>query len=194
VRPTTPESRGRHGRWTPYGSAISGPARHCSHDGLNVIRDRRQYGQRAAGPFSQREARRRPGLPQSARGVAGPQKSATPLPRNMCHIKETRRGKATVRALEAAHCSHAYLDEALVIRDEATVSSRRQDPRQWGRPVDQEAGSRRDPPVGGPQRPAEKPASSDTVDWDPRPVGLQLYPRGVGLYKPPGAPMQRVGF
>ena len=112
----------------------------------------------------------------------------------MCHIKETRRGKVTVRALEAAHCSHAYLDEALVIKDEATVSTRRQDPRQWGRPVDQEAGSRRDPPVGRPQRPAEKPASADTDDWDPRPVGLQLHPRGVGLYKPPGAPMQRVGF
>ena len=37
-----------------------------------------QYGPRAAGPFSQREARRRPGLPQSAKGVAGPRKPATP--------------------------------------------------------------------------------------------------------------------
>ena len=97
-------------------------------------------------------------------------------------------------ALEAAHYSHAYLDEALVIRDEATVSSRRQDPRQWGRPVDQEAGSRRDLPVGRPQRPVEKPASADTDNWDQHPAELQLYPRGVGLYKPPGAPMQRVGF
>ena len=97
-------------------------------------------------------------------------------------------------APEAAHCSHAYLDKALVITGEATVSSRRQDPRRWGRPVDQVAGSRRDPAVGGPQRPAEKPASADTDDRDPRPAGLQLYPRGVGLYKPPGAPMQRVGF
>ena len=68
VRPTTPESRGRHGHRTPYGSAISRPARPCSHAGLNVIRDRRQYGPRAAGPFSQREARRRPGLPPSAKG------------------------------------------------------------------------------------------------------------------------------
>ena len=83
-----------------------------------------------------------------------------------------------MRAPEAAHYSHAYLDEALVIRDEATASSRRQDPRRWGRPVDQEAGSRRDPPVDGPQWPAEKPASTDTDDWDPRPAGLQLYPRG----------------
>ena len=90
-----------------------------------------------------------------------------------------------MRAHEAAHCSHAYLDEALVIRGEATVNSRRQDP---------QAGSRRDPLVGRPQRPAEKPASADTDDWDQRPAGLQLYPRGVGLYKPPGAPMQRVGF
>ena len=97
-----------------------------------------------------------------------------------------------MRAPEAAHCSHAYLDGALVIRGEAIVSSRRQDPRRWGRPVYQEAGSRRDIPVGGPQRPAEKPASVDTDGWDQRPAGLQLYPRGVGLYKPPGAPMQRV--
>ena len=78
VRPTTPEARGRHGHRTPYGTAISRPARHCSHAGLNVTHDRRQYGPRAAGPFSQREARRRPGLPQSAKGVAGPQKPATP--------------------------------------------------------------------------------------------------------------------
>ena len=78
VQPTTPESRSRHGHRTPYGSAISRPARHCSHVGLNVIHDRRQYGPRAAGPFSQRDARRRPGLPQSARGVAGPQEPATP--------------------------------------------------------------------------------------------------------------------
>ena len=96
----------------------------------------------------------------------------------MCHIKETRRSKATVRALEAAHCSHDYLNEALAIKGEATVSSRQQDPWRWGRPVDQEAGSRRDPPVGGPQRPAEKPPSADTDDWDLRPAELQLYPRG----------------
>ena len=63
VRPTTPESRSRHGHRTPYGSAISRPARHCSHVGLDVIHDRRQYGPRAAGPFSQRDARRQPGLP-----------------------------------------------------------------------------------------------------------------------------------
>ena len=83
-----------------------------------------------------------------------------------------------MRALEAAHCSHDYLNEALVIRSEATVSSRRQDPRRWGRPVDQEAGSRQDPLVGGPQRPAEKPASVDTDGWDQFPVGLPWYPRG----------------
>ena len=189
VWPTTPESRSRHGHRAPYGSAIPRPARHCSHVGLDFTHDRCQYGPRVAGPYSQREARRRPGLPQSAKGIAG-----YPLPRSMCHIKETRRGEATVRALEAAHYSHAYLDEALVIRDEATVSSCRQDPRRWGRPVDQEAGSRRDPPVGRTQQPAEKPASVDTDGWDQSPAGLQLYPRGVGLYKSPGAPMQRVGF
>ena len=81
-----------------------------------------------------------------------------------------------IAAPDADHCSHAYLDKALIIRGAATVSSRRQDPRQWGRPVDQEAGSRRDPPVGGPQWPVEKPASTDTDGWDPRPGGLPLYP------------------
>ena len=122
-----------------------------------------------------------------------PPEAGYSLPRSRSPIKETRRGKATVRAPEAAHCSHAYLDKALVIRGEATVSSRRQDPRRWGRPVDQVAGSRRDPPAGGTQQPAEKPASIDTDGWDQIPAGLPLYPRGVGLYKPPGAPMQRVG-
>ena len=112
----------------------------------------------------------------------------------MRHIKETRRGKATVRAPEAAHCSHAYLNEALIIKGEAIVDSRRQDPRRWGRPIDQEAGNRRDPPVGRTQQPAKKPASVDTDGWGQSPAGLRLYPRGVGLYKPPGAPMQRVGF
>ena len=63
VQPTTPESRNRHGHRAPYGSAISRPARHCSHVDLDVTHDRRQYCPRVAGPFSQREARRRPGLP-----------------------------------------------------------------------------------------------------------------------------------
>ena len=64
-----------------------------------------------------------------------------------------------MRTPEAAHYSHAYLDKALVITGEATVSSRRQDPRRWGRPVDQVAGSRRDPPVGGPQQSAQTTAA-----------------------------------
>ena len=63
VQPTTPESRNRHGHRAPYGSAISCPVRHCSHVDLNVTHDIRQYGPRAAGPFSQRDARRRPSLP-----------------------------------------------------------------------------------------------------------------------------------
>ena len=63
VQPTTPESRSRHGRRAPYGPVIPRPARHCSHVGLDVTHDRRQYGPRAAGPFSQRDARRQPGLP-----------------------------------------------------------------------------------------------------------------------------------
>ena len=92
----------------------------------------------------------------------------------------------------AAYYRLPYLNEPPLIRGAASVSAHRQDPRRWGRPVDQEAGSRRDPLVGGPQRPAEKPASVDIDGWDQRPAGLQLYPRGVGLYKPPGTPMQRV--
>ena len=78
VRPTTPEARGGHGYRRPYGTAVSRAARHGSHVSLDVIHDRLPYGPWAAGPFSQREARRRPGLPQSAKGVAGPQKPATP--------------------------------------------------------------------------------------------------------------------
>ena len=63
VQPATPESRSMHGHSAPYGSAIPRPARHCSHVDCDVTHDRRQYGPRAAGPFSQRDARRRPGLP-----------------------------------------------------------------------------------------------------------------------------------
>ena len=135
-----------------------------------------QRGPRAVGRFRQRDARRRPGLPQSARDGAGSPQPARFPPRRRRPIKETRRGKATVRAPEAAHCSHAYLDKALVITGEATVSSRRQVPMKWGRPVDRVAGSRRDPPAGGTQQPAEKPASTDTDGWDPHPAGLPLYP------------------
>jgi len=87
--------------------------------------------------------------PPVGQGHSRPPEAGYPLPRSMRPIKETRRGKATVRTLEAAHRSHDYINNALVIRGEATVSSRRQDPRRWGRPVDQEAGSRRDPPAGG---------------------------------------------
>ena len=65
-------------------------------------------------------------------------------------------------------------------------------PKRWDLPVDQEAGSWWDPPVGGPQRPVEKPADTDTDSLDPHPAGLPLYSWGVGLYKPPRVPMQRV--
>ena len=78
-----------------------------------------------------------------------PPEAGYSLPRSRSPIKETRRGKATVIAPEAAHCSHACLNKALVIIGEATVSSRRQDPMRWGRPVDRVAGSRRDPAAGG---------------------------------------------
>ena len=71
VQPATPESRSMHGHSAPYGSAIPRPARHCCHVDREATHDRRQYGPRAAGPFSQRDARRRPSFPQSAWGVAG---------------------------------------------------------------------------------------------------------------------------
>ena len=58
---------------------VSCSARHCSHAGLNVIQDRLLYGPQGPCPFRQREARGRPGLPQPAEGVAGPQKPATPF-------------------------------------------------------------------------------------------------------------------
>ena len=102
VQPATPESRSMHGHSAPYGSAIPRPARHCCHVDRDATHDRRQYGPRAAGPFSQRDARRRPSLLQSAWGIAGSQQPAIPHPRSMCIIKETRRGKATVRARKAA--------------------------------------------------------------------------------------------
>ena len=54
------------------------PAAYAPDKRLDVIHEPLLYGLRTAGPFSQREARRRPGLPQSAKGVAGPQKPATP--------------------------------------------------------------------------------------------------------------------
>ena len=57
---------------------VSCSARHCSHASLNVIHDRLLYGPQAPGPFRQREARRRPGLPQSAKGVAGPPEAGYP--------------------------------------------------------------------------------------------------------------------
>ena len=63
VQPTTPESRSMHGHSAPYRSAVPRPARHCCYVDRDVTHDRRQYGPRAAGPFSQRDARRRPGLP-----------------------------------------------------------------------------------------------------------------------------------
>ena len=50
----------------------------------------------------------------------------------------------------------------------------------------------RDPPVGGPHKPAGRTAAWETDGWDPRPARLPLYPWGVGLYKPPRAPIQRV--
>ena len=79
VRPTTPEARRGHGYRKPYGTAVSRAARHCSHASLDVTHDRLPYGPRAAGPFNQREAWRRPGLSQSAKSVAGLQKPATPF-------------------------------------------------------------------------------------------------------------------
>ena len=70
--------------------AVSRSARHCSHASLNVIHDGLPYGPRVAGPFSKRDTRRRPCLPQSAWDVAGSHQSARSLPRSTRAIKETR--------------------------------------------------------------------------------------------------------
>ena len=68
-----------------------------------------QYGPYVAGPASQRDTRRRPSLPQSAWDVAGPRQPATSLPRSMCTIKETRRGKATVKpATPESRSTHGH--------------------------------------------------------------------------------------
>ena len=61
-----------------------------------------QYGPQAAGPFGQRDARRRPDLPQPTWGTAGFLWPACSPPRGARTIKETRRGKATVRVCKAA--------------------------------------------------------------------------------------------
>ena len=84
------------------------------------------------------------------------------------------------------HCSHAYLGEALVTKIEQQSPA-------IDKALDSGAYlSTREPAAGGPQQPTQKPESAVTDGWAPCPVGLPLYPRGVGLYKPPGAPMQRV--
>ena len=64
---------------------VSCSARHCSHASLNVIHDRLLYGTQAPGPFRQREARRRPGLPQSAKGIAGPRSRLPPPSKHAPH-------------------------------------------------------------------------------------------------------------
>ena len=52
--------------------------------------------------------------------------------------------------------------------------------------------SRRGPPGGGPQQPAEKPEAGDADSRVLHLARLPMYPWGVDLYKPPRAPMQRV--
>ena len=122
-----------------------------------------------------------------------PPEAGDSLPRSRSPIKETRRGKATVIAPETAHCSHAYLDKALVIRGEATVTSPRQDPPSGG------SGLSTNGPAAGGTHQAAGP-SSQRKSRRPKTLMVGSYtrpdyhcPLGVGLYKPPGAPMQRVG-
>ena len=91
-------------------------------------------------------------------------------------------------ARQAAGLLPRLHDQARVIRSTATVISSRQDP-----PAADAACRLRTRPVGGPQQPAEKPVTRDTDGRGQHPARLPLYPWGVGLYKPPRAPMQRVG-
>ena len=78
-------------------------------------------------------------------------------------------------------------DQTCIISITTTVISSRQGPRAAG------AACRLcTRPVGGPQQPAEKPEAGDTDSRAQQSARLPLYPWGVGLYKPPRAPMQRV--
>ena len=170
------------------------PAQHCCHANSGITHDGPPAWPINGGPL---RAERRPkaATPPTSR----PKTEPAPRSRLATSLEEDAplRRQDAVRLQrspdERRHCSHAYHDEAYVTK----MKPRYQPPtRSWavGPACCQGVGSRRDPPAGGPQQPAQKPASAVTDGWAPRPAGLPLYPQGVGLYKPPGAPMQGVGL
>ena len=78
------------------------PARHCCHDDRDVTHGEGSVRPVGGGPPRSGRSRRRPGFPQSAKGMAGFQQPASSLPPRRCFIKETREGKATVMSRLAA--------------------------------------------------------------------------------------------
>ena len=90
-------------------------------------------------------------------------------------------------ARQAAGLLPGLHDESRVIRSGATVISSRQDP-----PAADAACRLRTELVDGPQESADKTVARETDGWA-RVQPDYHYTLGVGLYKPPRAPMQRVG-
>src|SRR3954469_7023093 len=91
-------------------------------------------------------------------------------------INQIRRGVATVIARRTAALLPRPRDQDDVIRSAATVT------RSAGG-----AHQRRAPGVGG------EDGHLRDRQLGPAPSRITIVPRGVGLYKPPGTPMQRVG-
>ena len=100
------------------------------------------HGRRAPSARERREGG--PASPGRPRAQPAP-RSRLPLPRSMCLIKETRRGKATVRARKAA-----ALEPCLP----------RQSPRHQRRGNSNQPPTK--PPCGGASVPAKKPAAGGT--------------------------------
>src|SRR4051812_26812680 len=87
-----------------------------------------QRGPWAMGPFGQRDTRRRPGLLRSAQDMAGFPKPACPSLEGGAPLRRQDDVRLQRSSARRRHCSHAYLDKALIIRIEATVTSHRQGP------------------------------------------------------------------
>ena len=63
VKPAAPESQNTHGYSTSYGAAMTRPAWHYCMLTMTSPTAGCQYAPQAAGPFSQRDTRRRPRFP-----------------------------------------------------------------------------------------------------------------------------------
>ena len=151
------------------------------------------YGPGAAGPTSQRDHGRRRENRQSDPTGVGPRESAEHSPGAHAPLIEKRSGVAKVIARQAAGLLPRPHNRACVIRSTATVISSRQDP-----PVADAAYQLRSRPVGGTHQSAgpsswRRSRRLEALTAGPAPSQITIVPLGVGLYKPPRAPMQRVG-